>query len=421
MRNRNFIMVVIGQIISLFGNAILRFALPLYLLSETNSAALFGIVSACAFIPMIVLAPIGGIFADRVNKRNIMVVLDFTTALLVLLTVLFIGKINVVMLIFIAMFILYGIQGAYQPAVQASIPALLPMEYIMQGNALINLVSSFSGLIGPVIGGTLFGFFGIMPILYISFICFIISAVMEIFIVIPFEKKEISGSIIKIGVGDLKESFKYMKNEQPLILTFSFAVAAINMLLSALMIIGLPVIVTKLLEFDAETANRLYGYAEGSMAIGSLCGGMSAGILAKKTKPANGYLLLFYDALTLIPIGIALMVNMPAFVSYIIIIVSCFFMMLLASLFSIQIMSYLQIIVPGHLIGKVISCAMCIGMCATPIGQAIYGVLFERLEGSVYILFFVVTLLVVILSFMLKNPFYKLSKLVENKEEELNH
>ena len=421
MRNRNFIMVVIGQIISLFGNAILRFALPLYLLSETNSAALFGIVSACAFIPMIVLAPIGGIFADRVNKRNIMVVLDFTTALLVLLTVLFIGKINVVMLIFIAMFILYGIQGAYQPAVQASIPALLPMEYIMQGNALINLVSSFSGLIGPVIGGTLFGFFGIMPILYISFICFIISAIMEIFIVIPFEKKEISGSIIKIGVGDLKESFKYMKNEQPLILTFSFAVAAINMLLSALMIIGLPVIVTKLLEFDAETANRLYGYAEGAMAIGSLCGGMSAGILAKKTKPANGYLLLFYDALTLIPIGIALMVNMPAFVSYIIIIVSCFFMMLLASLFSIQIMSYLQIIVPGHLIGKIISCAMCIGMCATPIGQAIYGVLFEKLEGSVYILFYIVTVLVVILSFMLKNPFLGLSKLIENKEEELNH
>lgn len=421
MRNRNFIMVVIGQIISLFGNAILRFALPLYLLSETNSAALFGIVSACAFIPMIVLAPIGGIFADRVNKRNIMVVLDFTTALLVLLTVLFIGKINVVMLIFIAMFILYGIQGAYQPAVQASIPALLPMEYIMQGNALINLVSSFSGLIGPVIGGTLFGFFGIMPILYISFICFIISAVMEIFIVIPFEKKEISGSIIKIGVGDLKESFKYMKNEQPLILTFSFAVAAINMLLSALMIIGLPVIVTKLLEFDAETANRLYGYAEGAMAIGSLCGGISAGILAKKTKPANGYLLLFYDALTLIPIGIALMVNMPAFVSYIIIIASCFFMMLLASLFSIQIMSYLQIIVPGHLIGKIISCAMCIGMCATPIGQAAYGVLIEKLNGSVYVLFYIVTVLVVILSFMLKKPFLGLSKLIENKEEELNH
>ncbi|MGN0733028.1 MAG: MFS transporter, partial [Emergencia sp.] len=68
MWNRNFIMILVGQIISLFGNGILRFALPLYLLNETGSAALFGVVTACAFIPMIVLGPIGGILADRVNK-----------------------------------------------------------------------------------------------------------------------------------------------------------------------------------------------------------------------------------------------------------------------------------------------------------------------------------------------------------------
>ena len=109
MRNRNFVMVVVGQIISLFGNAILRFALPLYLLSKTGSAALFGIVSACAFIPMIVLAPVGGIFADRVNKRNIMVALDFLTAALVLLILLLLGKMDVVALIFAALFLLYGI------------------------------------------------------------------------------------------------------------------------------------------------------------------------------------------------------------------------------------------------------------------------------------------------------------------------
>ena len=109
MWNRNFIMVVIGQIISLFGNAILRFALPLYLLNETESAALFGVVTACAFIPMIVLAPIGGILADRVNKRNIMVVLDFSTAILVLAIIILLGKINLVVLLLCALFILYGI------------------------------------------------------------------------------------------------------------------------------------------------------------------------------------------------------------------------------------------------------------------------------------------------------------------------
>lgn len=408
MWNRNFFMVVLGQIISLFGNAILRFALPLYLLNQTGSAALFGIVSACAFIPMIVLSPIGGIFTDRVNKRNIMVVLDFSTALLVLAIILLLGKMNLVALLLCALFILYGINGAYQPAVQASIPVLLQDEHIMQGNAVINLVSSFASLIGPVVGGALFGFYGIMPILYVSAICFVLSAVMEIFIQIPYERKPAKGNIFAIGFSDLKESFEYMYKEQPVIMQFSLAIAAINMILSALVIIGLPVIVTQMLGFDSEMANRLYGYAEGAMAMGSLCGGMGAGLFAKKLKTKNGYLLLLYDALTLVPIGLAIMFPIPAMISYIIILISCFCMMFLATLFSIQIMSCLQIMVPVNLIGKVISCAMCIGMCASPIGQAIYGGLFEVLKEKVFVLFFAAAALTVMLALAMKKAFGKL-------------
>ncbi len=81
---RDFNLVVIGQVISLFGSAILRFALPLYLLRQTGSPALFGAVGAAAFVPAVLCAPIGGVVADRVNKRNIMVILDFSTAGLVL-------------------------------------------------------------------------------------------------------------------------------------------------------------------------------------------------------------------------------------------------------------------------------------------------------------------------------------------------
>ena len=77
--SKDFTLVVLGQIISLFGNAAIRFALPLYLLNQTGSPALYGTVTACALIPAILLAPIGGIVADRVNKRNIMVILDFFT------------------------------------------------------------------------------------------------------------------------------------------------------------------------------------------------------------------------------------------------------------------------------------------------------------------------------------------------------
>lgn len=79
--NRSFTSVIIVQIASLFGDAVLRFALPLYVLNLTGSAALMGVVAAAAWLPYIVLTPIGGVAADRVNKRRIMAALDILLAL----------------------------------------------------------------------------------------------------------------------------------------------------------------------------------------------------------------------------------------------------------------------------------------------------------------------------------------------------
>lgn len=146
---RDFTMVVIGQIISLFGNAILRFALPLYLLRETDSSSLFGAVTACSFIPMVIFSFLGGVIADRVNKRNIMVALDFFTAIIIVVFYFALGQIPLVPLMIVMLMLLYGISGAYQPSVQASIPLLVDYEALAKGNAIINMVSTLSNLLGP--------------------------------------------------------------------------------------------------------------------------------------------------------------------------------------------------------------------------------------------------------------------------------
>lgn len=413
--NRDFIMVVVGQIISLFGNSILRFALPLYLLNQTGSSSLFGVVVACSFVPMIVLGPVGGIFADRVNKKNIMVILDFATAVLTFAFAMMLGNFDVVWLILVTMMILYGIQGAYQPAVQSSIPVLVPQENIMQANAIINLVNSFSGLIGPVVGGALFAFFGVYPILYVSIVCFMASAVMEIFIRIPFEKKKSCGNIFAIGFSDIRESLGYMVHEKPIILKLCFIVAVVNFFLTALVIIGLPVLITQILGFEPETANRLYGYAEGVIAAGSLVGGMSAGILSKRLKVKNGYKTLLFCALTLLPIGLAVFLNISNTSAYFLIMISCFVMMILATLFSVQIISYLQIIAPNDMIGKIISCASCIGMCATPLGQVIYGWLFEVFSGNVYVVIFVAMAITCLISVGARGIFLELEEIMSGE------
>ena len=128
---KDFTLVVVGQIVSLFGNAILRFSLPLYLLRETGSSTLFGIVTACSFLPMIVLSLLGGVLADRVNKRNIMVCLDFLTAGVITVFSWLLGIVPIIPLFITVLMLLYGISGTYQPAVQASIPALVPKEKIL--------------------------------------------------------------------------------------------------------------------------------------------------------------------------------------------------------------------------------------------------------------------------------------------------
>lgn len=212
--SKNFYLVVIGQIISLFGNAVIRFALPLHLLSVTGSAALLGVVSGVAFLPLVVMSPIGGLIADRMNKRNIMVVLDFFTAGLVLLFLVLSGRGSLVSLILIMLFLLYGISGAYQPSVQASIPLLVSEEAVMPANAIINMVSSLSGLLGPALGGIAYGLWGITPILYVCMGCFFLSAVMEIFIHIPFVKRVRTDTLLHETIADMKSSLIFIGREK---------------------------------------------------------------------------------------------------------------------------------------------------------------------------------------------------------------
>ena len=109
--NRDFSKVVIGQIISLFGNAILRFASPLYLLRETNSSVLFGAVTACSFIHMVVFSLLGGVTADRKNKRKIMAVLDFFTAFIIILFYILLGKLPLIPLMIVILMLLMVFLG----------------------------------------------------------------------------------------------------------------------------------------------------------------------------------------------------------------------------------------------------------------------------------------------------------------------
>ena len=365
---KDFTLVVIGQIISLFGNAILRFALPLYLLRETGSPSLFGAVTACSFIPMIIFSLFGGVLADRVNKRNIMVILDFGTAAIIAVFYLIHGILPIVPIMIVCLMLLYSISGAYQPAVQASIPALLENEQIMRGNAVINMVNTLASLLGPIIGGILFGAWGLVPILLVSTACFLSSAVMEIFIHIPFKKRKSEKSMASIVLDDLKESGRYIKNEKPEFVPVIVILALFNLIFSSVMIVGIPIMVVNILQMSDISL----GITQGALGLGGLAGGLLGGIIGGRLKLKNGYLLLAGCSVSALVMGIGLFSFVPPLVGYWLITGMSF-----AAMFTIQMCSMVQQQTPSHLIGKIMALIMAVANCAAPAGQAMYGLLFD--------------------------------------------
>ncbi|MEG2394076.1 MAG: MFS transporter, partial [Ruthenibacterium sp.] len=197
-------------------------------------------------------------------------------------------KLPLVPLLIVVLMLLYGISGTYQPTVQASIPALVTQENILPAGAVVNQIGALAGLLGPIIGGMLFGAFGIAPILALSIVCFFASAVMELFITIPFIKRKSDSGIFKIVKNDVRDSVHYLKTEKPMLMQIIALVAVFNLVLSAMLTVGTPVLMVNIL----QRSDAALGFSQGMMALGGLCGGICTALFSKKLRLAKSHLLL---------------------------------------------------------------------------------------------------------------------------------
>ena len=214
------------------------------------------------------------------------------------------------------------------------------------------------------------------------------------------------------------QSFTFIRRQQPVIGKILAIVAAFNLFLSALMIISIPVLIKQTLSLPADLSDQLYGYAQGALALGGLAGGCLAGLFAKKLRVQKASLLLLGSAMCLVPMGAVLLMQAPAMVSYLVITLCSFVMMALATMFSVMMLAYVQAITPMEIIGKVISCAITFSMCAQPVGQALYGWLFDALPGQHYWILFGGALVSCVIAGFSKAAFGKLLDVPENEPEQ---
>ncbi len=377
---KNFTLLILGQLTSLFGNFILKLALSMYVLEVTGSAAIFAGILSAATIPTILLSPLGGFLADRADRRNIMVALDALTGVSVLCAALFLSESNAIAVISTLLIIL-SILGAFEtPTVQACIPTMLQGDNIMKGNAVVNQVASLSYLIAPVLGGVLYAMLGLKPVMYASVVCFFITALFECFIKLSYQRIQNQGGVLQIVKQDFLSSMQYISKEQTSISKMLLLTAFSRFFVMGITIVGLPFLVRTVLGFNA----KYYGAAESALAVATILGSIAAGILAEKLKIHKLSFLLAILGIFIIPAGIVFLLPVNATIKYGVTIVSFCGMQAVISIFSIFAVSLIQQRTPNHLIGKVMAYTSTVTLCVQPIGQIVYGFLFDRFYSAVY-------------------------------------
>lgn len=392
---KNFNLMVSGQIISILGSALLRFALSLYVLDTTGSESLFATLFAISNIPLL-LAPLGGAIADRFNRRNLMVIFDFTSSAIVLSLIILmsVGSISV----FTAgtsMVLLSIVSALYTPAVTASIPLLVEEQKLEGANGLVQAVQALSAVAAPVLGGILYGLMGLKTVVAVSCISFFLSAVMELFIQIPFVKRQWTGPVIPAIARDMKEGFKYVL-KQEFIRKVSMIAVLLNLVLIPYFLVGAPIV----LRVTMQSSDTLYGIGMGLINSATILGALSIGFFAKKMSLKTLHRWLFACALMMVLMAASLMplfLGLGYYPSFILFMLGAIPIAASMTVISIYIITKVQKITPDKNLGKVMAIITAVSQCAAPLGQILYGVIFEKWSTQVFIPTFLVGIMTLLL------------------------
>ncbi|WP_288222061.1 MFS transporter [uncultured Clostridium sp.] len=394
MKNKNFIIIVIGQIISLFGNAIQRFSMSLYLLEFTGSTATFANILAISTIPYVLFAPIAGMLSDKVNRKKIMVYLDFFCAALIgIYAFILISGRDSEFIVGTVMFILSICFTLYGPAVTASIPQVVEEEKLTSANGIINQVGSIVNFAGPIIAGILYGIFGIKIIVAVNAISFLFAAIMEMFLDIPDVQREKSDNkvfsfgFVKDSFVDMNKTFKYLLKEKKVILSIILSYALCNIFLVPVLSIVAPYFINVYLGLSSE----IYGIVEAICVLGMILGGLLISIRPKMFSMKKVHYTYFPMLL-----GVILMTLLPSINTNKISLAGIFAIgglgiMLSLAISNVLTLTFIQKEVPENVLGKVSAFSTAVATISVAPGQLLYGQVIE-IGMSLSMIFFLTVL-----------------------------
>jgi len=216
----NVALFMTGQAITLFGSSLVYFAVMWHITLSTQSGVMMMLIVIAGMLPVFLISPFAGVWADRYNKKHLINISDaFTAVVTLVMAIMFTAGYEFTALLLVCLATRAAAQGVQIPTVTALIPELVSEEKLTRINGINSSINTFTTFASPALGGILLAVAPIHLLMYIDVVTATIGICMLVFLVkVPVKsgkKEHIPG--VKQYVVEISEGLKYIKTNMFLI------------------------------------------------------------------------------------------------------------------------------------------------------------------------------------------------------------
>ena len=219
---RDFGLFLSSQTVSLLGSSLVQYAILWYITLETNSGLMMALSIVFGFVPTFFLSPFAGVWADRYNRKWLIILADLSiAAATVVLIVLFLLGYKAIWMLFVVSAVRSLGTAVQSPAVSAFLPQIVPDNQLMRANGMVASVQSALMLVSPMVSGALMSLVQIEAVFMIDVLTCILAVLIFLTLRVAPHAKALEKQTVSYW-HDMRLGFDYIRNHQYLRSMFIF-------------------------------------------------------------------------------------------------------------------------------------------------------------------------------------------------------
>jgi len=371
---RRVTVFLVGQTITTFGSFLVQYAIMWHLTLTTKSGLVLALAAVFGFLPQAIVSIFAGVWADRVNRKMMIIVSDSVIALATLILAVFmLSGVEDLWLIFLIMAVRSIGAGVQMPAISALVPQIVPTDKLLTVNGINSSISSSLQLLAPVAAAAVYSTMSLSAILFIDVVTAVIGLSLLATVAVPTLAR-VASEDKPSYFADLKEGMAYIFSNQ--LVRWVMAIFAIIFLLIVAPSNLSPLMIAR--TFGGEV--WMLTVLELSFGVGMLIGGALIAVFAKKIDRIGmiiGSSILF-----------GILATAMGFTTNLILFFALFFVVGIAvPAFSTSAMTLLQETVEPERQGRVFGFLGIVMAVAMPLGMSILGPLADVVSVEILLIF----------------------------------